>query len=320
MLIVERSTVTPWEAPPVMGGGGRGSRRCRWASSRPRRARVSATMLLLCLPGALGWGRDGHRIVAEIASRHLTAKAREELNNLLKDERLPDVSTWADDVRNEAAYRWSAPLHYVNIPKDAEGYDATRDCPKGECVVEAVRKYRDVLADGKAAAADRVEALKFLVHFVGDLHQPLHAGYAADRGGNDITVEFLGESMNLHALWDTGLLGRTGKMWTHYAEELHQRITDENRKAWSSTDPGVWATESFRLAVSHAYALPEDRRIGEAYYVRNRPVIEDRLSAAGVRLALMINAALDPPPGDGAPGAKTPSDAGGRRAEPATPR
>lgn len=267
-----------------------------------RSAKLACAWILVFLGSlscAFGWGKDGHRIVADIASRLLTDRTRTEVEDLLRGESLAEVSTWADAVRDEPAYRATAPWHYVNIPKDAEAYDEKRDCPKAGCVVSAIRKQVETLKDGQAPREQRVEALKFLVHFVGDVHQPLHAGLAEDRGGNEIVVDFLGERKNLHEVWDSDLIERAHRPWKEYADELARRMTDEQRKAWNSPDPAHWATESHKLAVSHAYTVGSQGALDEAYLDRATPVVEDRLTAAGVRLAALLNSIFDPRQEDG---------------------
>lgn len=252
----------------------------------------------LALPaGAMAWGEDGHHIVADIAHRELTPVAAEQVKALLVDETLVDVATWADEVRSRRQYRWSAPLHYVNVPPGAERFEFDRDCPTGECVVGAIHRYLGVLRDPRAERAQRVEAIKFLVHFVGDVHQPLHVSYERDRGGNDIKVEFFHDRTNLHTVWDSLLIRHAKRPWKEYAERLYTHITPDQRKQWTAKlDPAEWATESFRLAVSNAYVVPTDGELGQAYFDRNLPVVEQRLSMAGIRLGALLNAIF----GDGA--------------------
>src|SRR5690606_36239731 len=117
--------------------------------------------------------------------------------------------------------------------------------------------------DENATREQKAEALKSLIHFVGDVHQPLHVSFARDRGGNDVKVTFLGRETNLHRVWDTGLIGTRGLPWPVYMEALSGRITVDQRAAWAETDPGVWATESYQLAVSNAYATPADGALDE---------------------------------------------------------
>lgn len=245
----------------------------------------------------LAWGRDGHRIVAAICGHYLTPEARAGVEFLLGPQSLADVANWADEIRDVPAYRWADPLHYVNVPPDADGFDLDRDCPREGCVVAAILHYTGVLRNREASTAERIEALKFVVHFVADAHQPLHVSLARDRGGNTIRVTLFGEPMTLHEVWDSGLIARANKPWQEYARELHDAITPAQLARWSADPPARWATESFRLAMRRAYPVPPDGRLDREYFDRGIAVVNRRLSAAGVRLAATLNAALrdDPP-------------------------
>ncbi len=286
-----------------------------------------AGLLMLLLPAVgLAWGSVGHRMVADMAARHLTPEARAQISRLLEPSRsggrapkvsipqdreqssptykqqtlltsqsLTDVATWADEVRNQRRYRWSAPLHYVNVQPQAESFDWQRDCPDGQCVVGAIARFAAVLRDPRSTDAQKTEALKFLIHFVGDVHQPLHVSRACDRGGNDIAVEFFHHRSNLHEVWDMLIIQHAQKPWPEYARELEAGISDEQRQAWARLDPCVWATESWKLALSNAYAVPKDGQLGDEYFQTNLPVVERRLQMAGVRLAALLNAVF----GDG---------------------
>jgi hypothetical protein len=250
---------------------------------------------------AWGWGATGHQIVGEIAWRHLDSKAQAEVARLLAgdDETLAYASTWADRVRSDHAYDWASPLHYINGPQGAEDLDLARDCaePRG-CVVGAIERFRAVLADPDAPLAERREALKWVAHFVGDVHQPLHASYAEDRGGNRLLVTFFGEPVNLHYLWDNSIISRylggwwKFRSWKGWAERLDACTTTQEMRAWADSTPLDWADESFDLARSHAYAARAGDDLAESYYYRNLPVVELRLRQAGVRLAAVLNQAL----------------------------
>ncbi len=184
--------------------------------------RFAATLLALVLvtPGpAIGWGLEGHAVVAEFATMRLTDAANAQVAALLEPgESLASVASWADDVRHKRSE--TAQWHFVDIPKSATQYDPARDCrptPHGDCVVAAIERFKTVLANATAARPARAEALKFLVHFVGDIHQPLHCADNHDRGGNDITVAFFKASTNLHAVWDTGIITKAGVTEIDYA-------------------------------------------------------------------------------------------------------
>src|SRR4051794_33270928 len=153
------------------------------------------------------WGPEGHAIVADIAEAHLTPAAAAQVTRLLALEdrqHLDHVASWADGIR--ASHRETAPWHFVDIPLDAVNYDPARDCAGGNCVVSKISQFTAVLANGSAVDADRLNALKWVVHFVGDIHQPLHAEDHDDRGGNDVRLTYFSKSTNLHSIWDGGII------------------------------------------------------------------------------------------------------------------
>jgi nuclease S1 len=267
----------------------------------------SACMLFLIV-GLLGllpeqaraWGAEGHRIVCEIAWQRLTPQAREFVTSLLRDEAdpvFPRTCTWADEVRG-TTHRHTATYHYVNIPAGVAGFDMQRDCgdPARRCIVWAIHHYAGILADASQPYRERNEALKFLAHFVGDLHQPLHTGRPEDRGGNDIRVTFFDETgpearpFNLHSVWDTSMLRLAGHSWPQSAYLLNAQITPLDLERWQTLDVVGWTNESYHIADGYGYGqLPEDRRIANRYY---RPALgysEVRLQQAGARLAYLLN-------------------------------
>src|SRR6185312_3314064 len=191
-----------------------------------------------------------HRIAADIAEQYLEPATARQIHDLLAIENattLASVSTWADDIRRQRPE--TAPWHYVNIPINPPAgtppaYDAARDCPNGACVVAAIGRFEAVLRDQAAPPRQRLEALKFLVHLVADINQPLHCANNGDRGGNDVHVEFEGRSTNLHAVWDSGILAamKIGDDRA-YALSLAQSITPDEAARWRSGTPANWATD-----------------------------------------------------------------------------
>ena len=164
---------------------------------------------------------------------------------------LAEVSTWADDIRRQRPS--TAPWHYVDIPVHPQygppAYDAARDCPDGNCVVAKIDEFAAVLGDKAAPQRDRLEALKFLIHFVADIHQPFHCADDHDRGGNDTHVSFLGRNTTLHALWDTGLLEAAAITDERaYALKLAQSIKPADLERWRRGTAADWATESYERA------------------------------------------------------------------------
>jgi len=203
---------------------------------------------------------------------------------------------WADQVRAKETAAW----HYVNIPIDNDTYDADRHCQKEQCVIGQIERFRRVLGNKDADFSKRQKALKYLIHFVGDLHQPLHAGDNHDRGGNDVQVEFLGQAINpynhkpwnLHAVWDSGILEAHDRDAHHYAKRLSALVDSQPEGTFLDGSVADWAMESHQIAKEHVYLLPDNRRLGEDYLRINVSVIDQQLAKAGVRLAKLLNDAL----------------------------
>jgi hypothetical protein len=269
----------------------------------PRRLLPLAVLALALLlpPGpAAAFGADGHRIVAALAQRQLAPAVVDQVSRLLAGEADPSlvgIATWADQVRDLEAWRSTAPWHYVNFPRGHCRYRARARCPGGDCVVGAIERQAAILADPGQSVAARRQALKFVVHFVADVHQPLHAGYADDRGGNTYQVFYLGQGGNLHALWDGGILRAAGLAWPDHVERLAQRPTPPAVGEWSPQAAGQWAEQSCRLIDQAAVYPPRPGRLPRDYLPRQLPVVEAQLVLAAARLAALLNAVLGDPPG-----------------------
>jgi hypothetical protein len=234
------------------------------------------------------WWDLGHRTVARIAEPRLTPRARAAVRDILGGQSLADASVWADNIRQ---YRHDAdPLHYVNIPLQDTTYDPARHCPSGRCVIAAIEADRRVLANPSASGADRAEALRFLVHFIGDLHQPLHVADDDDRGGNRRVVYLLGDSTNLHAVWDGALLDREGVSETSYLSRLRHEMDTMDLAALERGRVADWAMEGHHTAVALAYGrAPRDGRLDRAYVAAASAAVDHAIIAAGVRLARVLN-------------------------------
>lgn len=273
-------------------------------------------MTTLCLIGlmptdARAWGREGHQVVARIAARHLTAKTKTALLNLLQadpndlgmckqknklEDQLACVSVWADDARKEPEFASTAGLHFVNIPtfvpSGEQHYDAARDCVNGNCVIGGIAKYRAILADKSQSNAERALALKFIVHFIGDMHQPLHTAQdhdqdaknvenqppitdKGDRGGNLKLVTWLGESAspfgcwNLHAVWDDGILEHNQASDLALTQTLDAALTPKKLSALQKGTTIDWVNEAFALSLSKAYKLPAPQASDKVCEVKN---------------------------------------------------
>lgn len=267
------------------------------------RLALAMLLALVFVASSGAWGRDGHAIVASIAWRELSPEARQEIKKLLGESSLPEIASWADIVRREPNYQWSGPMHYVNMPIDATAYDHERDCPPEGCVVSAIDRFSSILKDRSASPQERGEALMFVVHFVGDIHQPLHGGRAEDRGGNSIDLTFLGENTNLHRIWDSGILNASSEeAWPERADRLYETIDEMDRVAWLADASGTnwqdsagrWAFESHHLAERFAYKIEPNSVVGTEYVRETAPVAELRLKQAGIRLASVLEDCLGP--------------------------
>jgi hypothetical protein len=271
---------------------------------------IGAGLLLatLSLGQAWGWGQEGHSIVAEIAQRRLDPITRQKIEALLAAEAPPlahasvalaSVASWADDYRD--THPESEGWHFVNIPMDRATYDPSADCKNGDCAVDAIARYTGILSDCSKSAHERLEALKFVVHFVGDIHQPLHSSdrwdpYTGkdDKGGNLDPVTFFGQGSNLHAVWDVGLIMRTVYDWGAYVVRLETTwFPGRDLGALRGGTPADWAVEAHHFAQA-AYDYPDDGILGLQYLNKNRPIVDRQLALAGVRLARTLQDALRP--------------------------
>jgi hypothetical protein len=239
---------------------------------------------------AWGWGREGHRIIATVAEDHLNETTNVMIQSLIGNNHLYSIASWADDIRRER--RDTAPWHYVNIPF-GNRYNASRDCPSPRsCVVEKIADFMKILTDKKAPREQRAEALKWVVHFVGDIHQPLHAAKEAE-GGNGIHVRFLNSDhcgpydCNLHGVWDTSMILHTGLKPDDYAERLEQLIKSERLAGQDGGTAEQWANESVRLA--QAGWVRDGANLDEGYYQQEIKVVDRQIALAGLRLAKLLN-------------------------------
>lgn len=251
-------------------------------------------------------------MIAQIAWDRLTNTAQNIADEFMGSDTMPEIAPLPDDYDHTDQGRWSEPCHFCNLPKDATNFTMD-DCPD-LCVVKSIVNYTHILSTEESNPVQcdydtGVEpcALEFLVHYVGDVHQPLHVGYGYDRGGNDVKVTFYGEDTNLHAVWDDKMIERWNSDWNSATQELEDMIENEPslvKQYLSRMNPITWADESFDYVQSTCYNFTSDEMIphyiskkapvplGDAYYNRNLPIVKQRLIAAGVRLGAVLNAVL----------------------------
>ena len=275
---------------------------------------LAVALALLPLP-AHAWGPLGHRLVALLAWDDLTPQARRQVEILLRgepDPTLAGIASWADDLRKHDPVlgRTSARWHFVNLGEHDCAYEQVLDCPGGNCVVEAIRAQAAILANPERTHAERLQALKFVVHFVGDVHQPMHAGDRPDAGGNGFQISLTTPiepeayarakyvdgvmGTNLHSVWDYYILASNNLSLRQYSDRL-DKLPWPPYPVPSKYDvmPLAWAGESCRLIDARGLYPPEDRHtMDHAYLDAMRPLAEQRVRQAAWRLAQLLNQSL----------------------------
>src|SRR3954449_5984231 len=267
---------------------------------------VAAVAASLLSSPALAWGKTGHRVVAAIAGTQLSGLARAHVQEILgPGESLEEAANWPDEMRSDPAAFWqktSTPWHYVTL--NGIIYD---HAPSEGDALEALSRFRAVLQDPKASLADKQLALRFVVHLVGDLHQPLHVGKCCDKGGNDVKVTWFGKPTNLHAVWDSQIVDNEQLSFTELSAKLERHISNDDVIKWWDVNPRDWISESAEIrdtvypapgtppvkgAKGKAKKIPE---LSYSYVYKFHPVMERRLSQGGVRLAAYLNALFAAP-------------------------
>jgi S1/P1 Nuclease len=253
-----------------------------------------APIVLLCVALPIyAWGPEGHDLVARIAEAQLTPEVHARVLAILgPGVSMASIASWADNIRRDRSE--TGAWHYIDIPIDKRHRDMLRDCPQGNCVIQKIEDFEAVLRDPNAPATRRREALMFVIHFIGDMHQPLHSSDDKDKGGNDKRVVFNGRNMNLHSLWDSGLLQPIGK-----EDDLFPAWSAEAARhagKWSKGSVEDWAEQTHKAAVKVVYgALPKTAGKTEPYvidaaYVRKADsLIREQIEKAGDRLARSLN-------------------------------
>ena len=251
---------------------------------KPRFLSLAALAALAIPAPALAWGKTGHRVVGSIAETHLSGLARAQIEQLFGVETLDEASTWPDEMRSNPDPFWqktASPWHYVTVG----GITYDRAPPEGDAL-EALRFFSKLVRDPRAPRDQRQLALRFIVHIVGDLHQPLHVGRPGDRGGNDVKVKWFGRDTNLHAVWDSALVDEMDLSFTELAARLQRHTSSENVVSWWQPDPRVWISESAQVRET---VYPAKTELSYDYIYQHTPMVELRLKQAGVRLAAYLN-------------------------------
>jgi hypothetical protein len=256
---------------------------------------------------AIGWGSAGHTAIGILAVNQLQPDALDKLESIvnpLTPQAMAVACNWPDVIRETEQGEWSGPLHYVNIPRGDEVYLEPRDCPElpdhmssserpmQHCVTEAIKHYAAGLTRPDASGEQRWRSFAWLCHLVADLHQPMHAGFEDDRGGNNIEVLFKDEPMNLHHFWDTALINEQAGNWQYLVGQLSEFPPVQAGSDWSPAMVNDWTNESHKLAMESAY--PATQTINNGFAQQSWELIQQQLRLAASRLALIINSELKP--------------------------
>jgi hypothetical protein len=235
---------------------------------------------------AHAWGKTGHRVTAAIADTHLSGLARANVREILGVENLAEASNWPDEMKSAPGLFWrktANPWHYVTVG----GIEYDRAPPEGDAL-GALAFFRRLATDPRTGPDQRALALRFIVHIIGDLHQPLHNGRSGDRGGNEIKVKWFGRDTNLHAVWDSALVDETKYSFSEYSERLQRHTAPRDVIAWWTANPRVWIRESVQIR-ERIYPAAGETDLGYDYIYAHTPAVELRLKQAGVRIAAYLN-------------------------------
>lgn len=237
---------------------------------------------------ALDWGRKGHAAVAYIAEENLSLEAKEKIAQILGNVDLADVASYADEIKRDPQYRKFSPWHYVNM-EPGEDYVDSKKSEDGDLVV-AIAKCKEVLTDKSSSAEDKAFYLKLLIHFIGDLHQPLHCGVAENKGGNSIQVQYRGRGTNLHSLWDTKILEDVDGDYKAFGPVKNKKLY----KKYAKGDVLDWVKESQDLANNVVYpSVKVGQKLSDDYFNEFTPIIEQQIKKGGYRLAYILNSIFE---------------------------
>lgn len=258
-----------------------------------------AVVLISMVGVARGWGVEGHQVIVDIAQTMLSSQSQAAVKKYIPGQTMDQVSSVPDEYDHTPQGSWSEPLHYVNMNRGQQNFSMAIDCNvQPGCVVSAIQNYTKILSDqytsGKHSGNDEPNAFIFLIHFVGDSHQPLHVGYTDDLGGNTVKVSFFGQNTELHRVWDENMIVKYNSDTTSLTKELVSIINNNQTliKIYTQDmDPTVWADESFYYTRTTVYqgVTGHYPSLGDDYYNLNMPIVKERLIAAGIRLAALLN-------------------------------
>ncbi|MDN3583843.1 S1/P1 nuclease [Mucilaginibacter flavus] len=234
----------------------------------------------------ISWGFKGHRAVATIAQKHLTSNTAYVVSAILKGQSMADVSTWADENRDNSTRPW----HYLNLPLglNHQQFVEVVSNQGGDNVYSALNKVETTLKDKASTPDQKNEALKYLIHLVGDAHQPMHVSRKEDKGGNTIQLQFDGKGTNLHSLWDSKLIDHEGLSEPEIAKQ-YDWANETQIKKWQADSPVEWLWESYQISTELYADIKLGQTLNDEYYKKYIQTIHLRIDQAGIRLAGELN-------------------------------
>ena len=252
-----------------------------------------AVFFILGIAEASAWGVTGHRVVAEIAENHLTNRAKRKLKKLIGKQKLAYWANWADNVRNDPEWKNTSTWHYVNIPpqETKEQFIEQLKNNNKPNIYTAIQNVKGIIVDKNTPNADREIYLRFLVHFLGDMMQPMHTGREEDLGGNLIKIQFFKKDTNLHSLWDSGLIDNTKYSYTEFARVLDVKSKEEIKQIQSGSLED-WLYESHQAANQLYASVKPGENYSYDYQEQYKDLLERQLLHAGLRLAKILNEVL----------------------------
>lgn len=249
----------------------------------------------MLLPAAAwAFGRTGHQQICQLAYQQANAATQQQIDALLQfkpGQTFAKGCVWPDEARNEPAFSYSKPHHFINVKRDARKVE-NKDCASVGCLLSAIRHHSAVLktTQNSENSVEKLQSLLFLSHFVGDLHQPLHVSYADDLGGNKTAVYFLKEPSNLHGVWDSGLLRQLGYEQNEtLLQQKFATVSAAKIRSWQQGDALKWANESLQQTRKVYQNYRPGMLLDEQAVLRDGPVVEQRMFQAGVRLAWLLD-------------------------------
>ncbi|MGB3151978.1 MAG: S1/P1 nuclease [Maribacter sp.] len=232
------------------------------------------------------WSKTGHRVVGDVAEKYLSRKAKRAIAKLLDGQSLAAVANFGDEIKADRKYRAFSPWHYVNFSADKKYIDV-EPSEYGDLVM-GINRCIGIVRNSKSSRADKVFYLKFLVHLIGDLHQPMHVGRLEDKGGNDIQLQWFGRGSNLHKLWDSNMIDDYGMSYTELADKL-PKISKEEVKELQEGTVLDWVEESQDMANLLYESVEVGEKLGYQYGYKWWGTVEKQLQKGGIRLAVVLN-------------------------------